>query len=41
MEISIAAKIAEYTIQPVGQWLCHSFQYNNNIKNMKNQVVDL
>ena len=39
--ISIAAKIVEYTIQPVGQWLCHSFQYNNNIKNMKNQVVDL
>ena len=39
--ISIAAKIVKYTIQPVGQWLCHSFQYNNNIKNMKNQVEDL
>ena len=39
--ISIAAKIVEYMVQPVGQWLCHSFQYNNNVKNMKNQVKDL
>ena len=39
--ISIAAKIAEYMVAPIGQWLCYSFHYNNNIENMKNQVVEL
>uniref|UniRef100_A0A2N9FL30 Uncharacterized protein n=1 Tax=Fagus sylvatica TaxID=28930 RepID=A0A2N9FL30_FAGSY len=39
--ISIAAKIAEYTVAPIGQWLGYSFHYGNNIENMKNQVEEL
>ncbi|KAF3944245.1 hypothetical protein CMV_029267 [Castanea mollissima] len=39
--ISIASKIAEYSVAPVGQWLCYSFQYDNNIKNMTDQVNSL
>ncbi|KAL4605324.1 hypothetical protein ACB092_09G020400 [Castanea dentata] len=39
--ISVAAKIAEYTGKPVGQWLCYSFQYGTNIENMKNRVMEL
>ncbi|XP_075658227.1 putative disease resistance protein At4g27220 isoform X2 [Castanea sativa] len=39
--ISIASKIAEYSVAPVGQWLCYSFQYDNNIKNMTDQVNNL
>ncbi|KAG7967698.1 hypothetical protein I3843_08G112000 [Carya illinoinensis] len=35
--ISIVAKIAEYTIAPIGQWLCYSFHYNSNTENLKNQ----
>ncbi|KAK7848987.1 disease resistance protein At4g27190-like [Quercus suber] len=39
--ISIASKIAEYSVAPVGQWLCYSFHYDNNIKNMTDQVNNL
>ncbi|KAE8010111.1 hypothetical protein FH972_006504 [Carpinus fangiana] len=39
--IAIAAKIVEYTVAPVGQWLCYSFHYNNNIGRLKNQVEKL
>ena len=39
--ISIAAKIAEYTGKPVGQWLCYSFHYGTNSENMKNRVMEL
>ncbi|KAK4596165.1 hypothetical protein RGQ29_014282 [Quercus rubra] len=39
--ISIAAKIAEYTVEPVGQWLCYSFHFSTNIENMKNRVMEL
>ena len=39
--ISAAAKIAEYTGKPVGQWLCFSFHYGTNIENMKNRVMEL
>jgi hypothetical protein len=39
--IAIAAKIVEYTVAPVGQWLCYSFRYSSNIGSVKNQVVKL
>ncbi|KAG6646169.1 uncharacterized protein LOC122318507 [Carya illinoinensis] len=39
--ISIAAKIAEYTVAPVGQWLCYSCHYNSNIENLKKQKEKL
>ena len=39
--IAIASKIAEYSVAPVGQWLCYSFHYDNNIKNMTDQVNKL
>ncbi|KAG6646099.1 hypothetical protein CIPAW_08G170100 [Carya illinoinensis] len=39
--ISIAAKIAEYTVAPIGQWLCYSFHYNSNIENLKKQEEKL
>jgi hypothetical protein len=39
--IAIAAKIVEYTVPPVGQWLCYSFRYSNNIGSVKNQVEKL
>ncbi|KAG7968626.1 hypothetical protein I3843_08G164900 [Carya illinoinensis] len=39
--ISIAAKIAEYTVAPVGPWLCHSCHYNSNIENLKKQKEKL
>ena len=39
--ISIAAKIVEYTVEPVGQWLCYSFHLSTNIENMKNRVMEL
>ncbi|XP_042992991.1 disease resistance protein At4g27190-like [Carya illinoinensis] len=39
--ISVVAKIAEYTVAPVGRWLCYSFHFNSNIENLKNQEEDL
>ncbi|KAG7968610.1 hypothetical protein I3843_08G163600 [Carya illinoinensis] len=39
--ISIAAKIVEYTVALVGQWLCYSFHYNSNIENLKKQEEKL
>ncbi|KAF5463489.1 hypothetical protein F2P56_019398 [Juglans regia] len=39
--IQIAGKIVEYTFAPVGQWLCHSFHYNNVMENLKNQEKTL
>ncbi|KAG6646174.1 hypothetical protein CIPAW_08G175500 [Carya illinoinensis] len=39
--IAIAAKIAEYTVGPVGQWLCYSCHFNINIENLKNQEKNL
>ncbi|XP_035542646.1 disease resistance protein At4g27190-like isoform X2 [Juglans regia] len=39
--ISIAAKIAEYTVAPVGRWLCYSFHYSKNMENLKNQKEKL
>uniref|UniRef100_A0A7N2L2P3 AAA+ ATPase domain-containing protein n=1 Tax=Quercus lobata TaxID=97700 RepID=A0A7N2L2P3_QUELO len=39
--ISIAAKIAEYTVEPVGQCLGYLFYYSSNIQNMKKQVDKL
>ncbi|XP_062144691.1 probable disease resistance protein At4g27220 [Alnus glutinosa] len=39
--IAIAAKIVEYTVAPVGQWLCYSFRYSNNIGSVKYQVEKL
>ncbi|KAG6701539.1 hypothetical protein I3842_08G170000 [Carya illinoinensis] len=39
--ISIAAKIVEYIVAPVGQWLCYSFHYNSNIENLKKQKEKL
>ncbi|KAG6646083.1 hypothetical protein CIPAW_08G168600 [Carya illinoinensis] len=39
--ILIAETIVKYTVAPVGQWLCYSFQYNNNIKNLENQKEKL
>ncbi|KAG2694933.1 hypothetical protein I3760_08G167000 [Carya illinoinensis] len=35
--ISVVAKIAAYTVAPVGRWLCYSFHFNSNIENLKNQ----
>ncbi|KAG2702076.1 hypothetical protein I3760_06G074400 [Carya illinoinensis] len=39
--ISIAAKIAEYAVAPVGQWLYYSFHYSKNMENLKNQKEKL
>ncbi|KAG6646201.1 uncharacterized protein LOC122318465 isoform X2 [Carya illinoinensis] len=39
--ISIVAKIAEYTVAPVGQWLCYSCHYNSNMENLRNQKKNL
>ena len=39
--IAIAAKIAEYTVEPVRQQLCYSFHYSSNIGSMKMQVENL
>ncbi|XP_042991517.1 disease resistance protein At4g27190-like isoform X4 [Carya illinoinensis] len=39
--ISVVAKIAEYTVAPVGRWLCYSFHFNSNIENLKNQEKNL
>ncbi|XP_041016216.1 probable disease resistance protein At4g27220 [Juglans microcarpa x Juglans regia] len=39
--ISIAAKIAEYIVAPVGQWLCYSCHYSKNKENLKTQVERL
>ncbi|KAG6650874.1 hypothetical protein CIPAW_06G073300 [Carya illinoinensis] len=39
--ISIAAKIAEYTVAPVGQWLCYSCHYSKNMESLKNQEKKL
>ncbi|KAG6701566.1 hypothetical protein I3842_08G171600 [Carya illinoinensis] len=39
--IPIVEKIVVYTFKPVGQWLCYSFHYNSNMKNLKNQEEPL
>ncbi|XP_042992448.1 uncharacterized protein LOC122318833 isoform X10 [Carya illinoinensis] len=39
--ISVVAKIAEYTVAPVGRWLCYSFHFNSNIENLKTQAEHL
>ncbi|KAG6701559.1 hypothetical protein I3842_08G171100 [Carya illinoinensis] len=39
--ISIVAKIAEYMVAPVGQWLCYSCHYNSNMENLRNQEKNL
>ncbi|XP_042983818.1 disease resistance protein At4g27190-like [Carya illinoinensis] len=38
---AIAATIVEYTIGPVGQWLCYSCRYGSNMEDLKNQVKSL
>ncbi|KAB9105011.1 hypothetical protein FH972_026971 [Carpinus fangiana] len=37
----IASKIIDYTIKPVGQWLCYCFRYTSDIRNTKEQVEEL
>jgi len=39
--IAIAGKVVDYTIRPVGRWLCYSFHYSSNIESMKKQVEKL
>ncbi|XP_042990748.1 uncharacterized protein LOC122317791 isoform X3 [Carya illinoinensis] len=39
--IAIASKIAEYTVGPIGQWLCYSCHYKSNMENLKNQATTL
>ena len=39
--ISIAAKVVEYTVEPVVQWLGYSFRYNKNMENVKKQEKKL
>ncbi|XP_059437907.1 probable disease resistance protein At4g27220 [Corylus avellana] len=36
-----ATKFLEWTVAPVGQWLCYSFHYKSNIGSMKNQEKKL
>ncbi|KAG2702062.1 hypothetical protein I3760_06G073500 [Carya illinoinensis] len=38
---AIAATIVEYTIGPLGQWLCYSCRYGSNMEDLKNQVKSL
>jgi Leucine-rich repeat (LRR) protein len=37
----IVKQIVDYTIRPVGRWLCYSFHYSSNIGSMKNQLEKL
>uniref|UniRef100_A0A2N9IHJ5 AAA+ ATPase domain-containing protein n=1 Tax=Fagus sylvatica TaxID=28930 RepID=A0A2N9IHJ5_FAGSY len=39
--ISIAAKVVEYTVAPVVQWLGYSFRYSSNMENVKKQEEKL
>ncbi|KAB1202391.1 hypothetical protein CJ030_MR8G020188 [Morella rubra] len=39
--VRIATKIAGYAVASVGEWLCYSFPYNDNIENMKNEGEQL
>ncbi|KAG6701564.1 hypothetical protein I3842_08G171400 [Carya illinoinensis] len=39
--IAVVAKIVEYAIGPVGQWLCYSCHYNSNMENLKNLETTL
>uniref|UniRef100_A0A2N9HN63 AAA+ ATPase domain-containing protein n=1 Tax=Fagus sylvatica TaxID=28930 RepID=A0A2N9HN63_FAGSY len=39
--ISIAAKVVEYTVAPVVQWLGYSFRYSSNMENVKKQEQKL
>ncbi|XP_062076306.1 disease resistance protein At4g27190-like isoform X2 [Humulus lupulus] len=39
--ISIAGKIAEYTVAPVGRQLGYLFHYTSNVDNLKTQMQDL
>jgi Leucine-rich repeat (LRR) protein len=39
--IAIAGKVVDYTVRPVGRWLCYSFHYNSNIASMNKQVANL
>ncbi|XP_035548747.1 disease resistance protein At4g27190-like [Juglans regia] len=39
--LAVLAKIAEYTVQPVGRWLCYSCHYKSNMEHLKNQEMML
>jgi Leucine-rich repeat (LRR) protein len=39
--IEIAKQIVDYTVRPVGRWLCYSFHYSSNFGSMKNQIEKL
>ncbi|KAG6627416.1 hypothetical protein CIPAW_15G126100 [Carya illinoinensis] len=39
--IAVAERIVEYTVEPVGRWLCYSCHYKSNMENLKNQVKTL
>jgi len=39
--IAIAGKVVDYTVRPIGRWLCYSFHYNSNIVSMNKQVENL
>ncbi|KAB1202366.1 hypothetical protein CJ030_MR8G007350 [Morella rubra] len=39
--VTIATKIVGYAVAPIGEWLCYSFRYNDNIENMKNEGEQL
>ncbi|XP_041020983.1 uncharacterized protein LOC121262542 [Juglans microcarpa x Juglans regia] len=39
--VQIVAKMAEYTVAPVGQWLGYSFRYSSNVAKMKNREEKL
>jgi hypothetical protein len=39
--IEVAKQIVDYTVRPVGRWLCYSFHYSSNIGSMKNQIEKL
>jgi hypothetical protein len=39
--IAIAGKVVDYTVRPVGRWLCYSFHYSSNIERMNKEVKKL
>ncbi|XP_059429131.1 disease resistance protein At4g27190-like [Corylus avellana] len=38
---AVVTKIAELLVAPIGQWLCYSFDYDNDIRTMDNKVKRL
>ncbi|XP_059441636.1 disease resistance protein At4g27190-like [Corylus avellana] len=38
---AVVTKIAELLVAPIGQWLCYSFDYDNNIKTMEDKLQTL